>query len=262
LNQLRKKIKEEVIAMVSNDDIPLITTETLQYRLDTQNFGKSGGQRSSLTRCAQKYGAFRAELLSSSNTKTPTPDDNNDNTNAEVNIEKSKNDVVREVELFDLDITKLILWQRNLERQAKRNEVIEVERKDKIEAMQQQVRESKIIANRSLEQKNCLSEYESLSRVINENHPTSSTELQKEIDEILTEISTLEEASAKKDEIIKVREAQYHLLIQYMMDLKQSLKEDDEEDGNVQGDHGKNPRNNNHVEKPQPMEIDNLYGDL
>jgi len=232
--------------MVENDDIPLITTETLQYRLDTQNFGKSGGQRSSLTRCAQKYGTFRAELSSA------TPD-------AEL-IEKSKNDLVREVELFDLEITKLILWQQNLERQARHNEVIAAERKQTIEAMQQQVDESRALANRSLEQRSCLSEYESLSRVINENHPTSSAELQKEIDQIREEISNLEEASAKKDEIIKVREAQYQLLIQYMMDLKHSL-EDDKEELTDQGGHGKKQGNDN-GNKPQPMEIDNLYGDL
>jgi hypothetical protein len=184
--------------------------------------------------------------------KIATPDnDNNDDTNtAEINtIEKSKNDVVREVELFDLELTKLILWQHNLERQAKRNIVIEAERNETIQAMQQQVRDTKIRANQSLEQKNCLSEYESLSRVINENHPTSSAELQQEIDDIRTELSILEEKSAKKDEIIKVREAQYQLLIQYMMDLKQSLKEDDDqENGNGQGG--------------DPMDIDNLYGDL
>lgn len=232
--------------MVSNNDIPLITTETLQYRLDTQNFGKSGGQRSSLTRCAQKYGTFRA-LLSSE-----TPD-------AEI-IEKSKNDLVREVELFDLEITKLILFQHNLERQAKRNDVIEAERKRKIEAVQQQVHESRALAKRSLEQYNCLSEYESLGKVVNDNHPTPSTELRKEIDEIRKEISNLEDGSAKKDEIIKVRESQYQLLLQYMVDLKHSLKEDDE-DVDGQGGDSRN-LGNNYDNDPQPMEVDNLYGDL
>lgn len=223
---------------MSNDDIPLIATETLQYRLDTQNFGKNGGQRSSLTRCAQKYGAFRSELSS----KTP---------DAEV-IEKCKMDLVNEVELFDLEITKLILCQHNLERQAKHNELVEAERRQKIESLRQQVHESREISNTSLERRNCLSEYESLAKVINENHPTSSTGLQKQIDEIRNEISDLKEGSAEKDDIIKVREAQYQLLIQYMMDLKRTLKED-EEDVNVQGVQG---------DKPQPMEIDNLYGDL
>ena len=84
--------------------------------------------------------------------------------------------------------------------------------------------------------------------------------LQKQINEIQSEISTLEEGSTSKDEILKVREAQYQLLIQYMLDLKQSLKEDDEhEHENEVGDDGKIMGNNN---KPEPMEVDDLYGDL
>mmetsp|Transcript_12143 Transcript_12143/g.28813 ORF Transcript_12143/g.28813 Transcript_12143/m.28813 type:complete len:233 (-) Transcript_12143:1451-2149(-) len=232
--------------MVSSHDIPLITTETLQYRLDTQNFGKSGGQRSSLTRCAQKYGTFRAELSS----KTP---------DAEV-IEKCKNDLVREVELFGLEISKLILWQHNLERKASLNEMAEAERERKITQMKQKVDDSRELANKSLEQQNCLAEYESLAKVINENHPTSSIELQKQIDEIQTEISNLEDASAKTDEIINVREVQYQLLIQYMMDLKQALKEDQSKPDSQEGDEGSKGENLDDV--PQPMDIDNLYGDL
>jgi len=236
--------------MVSNDDVPLITAETLQYRLDTHNFGKSGGQRSSLTRCAEKYGSFRSELSS----KTP---------DAEV-IEKSKICLVREVELFDLEMTKLILWQHNLERQANRNQVAEAKREREIEDIQLQVRDCRALANRSMERRNCLSEYESLANVINENHPASSTELQQQIDEIQSEISTLEEESASKDEILKVREAQYQLLIQYMLDLKQSLKEDDEQNEHEHEDEkgvdGEITGNNNN--KPQPMEEDDLYGDL
>lgn len=217
--------------MVSNDDAPVITTETLQYRLDTQNFGKTGGQRSSLTRCAQKYGSFKAELSST------TP-------NAQA-IEKTKSELVREVELCDLELTKLILWQQNLEKQAQRNERIAAEREETIQAMKEKVNESRIVSNKSMEQRNCLSEYESLARVINESHPTSSAILQTQIDEMKTEIATLEKESAEKDEIVKVREAQYQLLIQYMTDLKQSLKEDEQDS-----------------EGPQPMDIDNLYGDL
>lgn len=224
--------------MVSSENVPLISTETLQYRLDTQNFGKTGAQRSSLTRCAQKYGSFQAELHS----KTP---------DSEV-IEKAKNEMVREVELFDLELTKLILLQNNLERQAKLNEEAEAEREQKIQAMKEKVNESRGLANKSLEQQNCMSEYESLAKVIHENHPTSSAELQAQIDEIRKEISDLEKKSAEKDEIIQVREAQYQLLIQYMTDLKQSLKEDEDEE-NGQGEKG---------EQPQPMDIDNLYGDL
>eukprot|EP00533_Pseudo-nitzschia_delicatissima_P007209 CAMPEP_0116090818 /NCGR_PEP_ID=MMETSP0327-20121206/7172_1 /TAXON_ID=44447 /ORGANISM="Pseudo-nitzschia delicatissima, Strain B596" /LENGTH=188 /DNA_ID=CAMNT_0003582123 /DNA_START=204 /DNA_END=771 /DNA_ORIENTATION=+ len=186
----------------------------------------------------EKFGSFRAELSS----KTP-------DTEA---VEKSKNELVREVELFDLELTKLILWQNNLERQAKLNEQMEEEREQKIQATKQQVDKSSTLANKSLEQKNCMSEYQSLAKVINENHPTSSTVLQEQIDEIREVISDLEKKSAEKDEILKVREAQYQLLIQYMTDLKQSLKEDEGEEANDQGGNG----------EAQPMDIDNLYGDL
>ena len=41
---------------------PPIISETLQYRLATGNIGKNGGQRGSLTRCAQKFGTLQQRL--------------------------------------------------------------------------------------------------------------------------------------------------------------------------------------------------------
>mmetsp|Transcript_56082 Transcript_56082/g.60695 ORF Transcript_56082/g.60695 Transcript_56082/m.60695 type:complete len:244 (-) Transcript_56082:101-832(-) len=226
--------------------VPLITTETLQYRIDTQNFGKSGGQRGSLTRCAQKYGSFQSELLS-----LPSSNDNDKGNNIGI----LKLDLVREVELFNLEITKLILWSNNLETQIKRNKVIQSKKGKKIIDMQNQVEESSIRTNTSLRRRNCIMEYESLAKVINDKHPISSTELKKQIDEIKLEISLLEDETIAKDEMLKVRGSQYQLLIQYMLDLKQSMKEDDDENDGVGVDNN----------KPKPMEVDDdddLYGDL
>jgi len=251
-------ISKEMTILVTKDDgddvpvpiVPLITTETLQYRIDTQNFGKSGGQRGSLTRCAQKYGSFQSELLSSPSS-APNNADNNDN-----NIGKIKLDLVREVELFNLEITKLILWSNNLETQIKRNKVIQSKRDKEIIDMKNQVVESSVRTNTSLRRRNCIMEYESLAKVINDKHPISSTELKKQIDEIKLEISMLEDETVAKDEKLKVRGSQYQLLIQYMLDLKQSIKEDDDEND------GDGVDNN----KPKSMEVDedddDLYGDL
>jgi len=249
---------EGMSILVTKDDgddvpvpiVPLITTETLQYRIDTQNFGKSGGQRGSLTRCAQKYGSFQSELLLSPSS-APNNADNNDN-----NIGKIKLDLVREVELFNLEITKLILWSNNLETQIKRNKVIQSKRDKEIIDMKNQVVESSVRTNTSLRRRNCIMEYESLAKVINDKHPISSTELKKQIDEIKLEISMLEDETVAKDEKLKVRGSQYQLLIQYMLDLKQSIKEDDDEND------GDGVDNN----KPKSMEVDedddDLYGDL
>lgn len=92
-------------------------------------------------------------------------------------------------------------------------------------------------------------EYESLAKMINDNHPISTTELQKQIDIIQSEISMLEDETIAKDNMLRVREAQFQLLIQYMLDMKQSLKEDDDEDADAD-------------DMVKPMEVDDLYGDL
>lgn len=227
----------------SSKDIPLITTETLQYRLDTQNFGKTGGQRGSLTRCAQKYGSFQVALSSTT-------------IDAKA-IESTKDDLVREVELFELELTKLILLQQNLEKQVKRNRTAEAERDQAIKKAQEKVVESRSLAEQSLRRTNCLSEYESLAKVIHEHHPTSSDELQKRIEGLRDELSGLEGEIASRDETLKVREAQYQLLIQYMMDLKRTIEEDD--DGEKENEETPSGASD---DKPQPMEVDDLYGDL
>ena len=87
--------------------------------------------------------------------------------------------------------------------------------------------------------------------MINDNHPISTTELQKQIDIIQSEISMLEDETIAKDNMLRVREAQFQLLIQYMLDMKQSLKEDDDEDEDADAD-----------DMVKPMEVDDLYGDL
>jgi hypothetical protein len=213
---------------------PPITPETLQYRLDTGNIGKQGGQRSSLTRCAQKFGTLQYHLLAS-------------NPDAEA-IETSKVDLVRELELFELEMNKLLLWQQQLERQVRTNQEEQWNREKELASLSQQVGESCRQARRARETQRCFAEYEALAKLINDNHPTAIDELQHQIDAMKGELAEVEAETRTKDKVLKVREAQYQLLIQFMMDLKRSADDDliDEESG-----------------KPAPMEVeDNLYGDL
>jgi len=258
-----------MVSSTDNEDtttssIPLITTDTLQYRLDTQNFGKTGGQRGSLTRCAQKYGSFRVALSSAA---AITHDNNSTNDAAEF-IEQSKDELVREVHLLDLETTRLIVWQRNLERQAERNRSAEAERAAQILRAAQQIGGARHLASESLERRNCLLEYESLARVIHEHHPTPSGELLHHIDGLRSELSSLRDEIAGRDERLRVREAQYVSLIQSVMDLKQTLKEDDEDEASAaaaatQHGNGTNDRYSRGNDRPRPMEEDDdLYGDL
>lgn len=213
---------------------PLITAETLQYRLETGNIGKLGGQRSSLTRCAQKYGAFQVRLLA-------------EHPDAEA-IETSKQDLVRELELFELEMRKLILWQQQLERQVKRNQEQQQKRELEITMLSKQVKESSNQSKMAREIQGCFAEYEILAKLINDNHPTPIDDLQQQIDGMRSDVNEVGEETNTKDKILKVREAQYQLLIQYMIDMKRSVEEE---------------TNDDQLEKPAPMEIqDSLYGDL
>ncbi len=157
-------------------------------------------------------------------------------------------DLVREVELFELEMKKLILWQQQLERQVRRNEEEQRKREKELASLLQQVGESSHQARRARETQRCFAEYEALAKLINDNHPRAIVELQHHIDAMKGELAKVEAETNTKNKILKVREAQYQLLIQFMMDLKRSADDDliDAESG-----------------KPAPMEVeDNLYGDL
>lgn len=206
----------------------------LQFRLDTGNLLAGGGQRASLTRCAQKYGAYQMNLQASQ----PNPED----------IETAKDNLQRELQLFELEMTKLILWEKGLERQVQKNQGVIQRREQEMTTLQQAVTESTAAANHSVQTRNCQSEYEALARLINDKHSTPQEELRSKIESIQTEQTRVDQEIAETEETLKVREAQFQLLIQYMLDLKRTLKEDEDGKGGDQA---------------TAMEVDeSLYGDL
>jgi hypothetical protein len=213
---------------------PPITPEMLQFRLDTGNMLKIGGQRGSLTRCVQKYETYRAKCLA------------NDNHDA-------KDDLQRELQLFEVELTKQILWEKGLERQVQKNKQKISTRDEEIVTLQHKVKESSTKANQFLETQNCLSEYEALAKLINDTHPTSQQDLNLKLSVIQEERAKVDQEIEEADQILKVRQAQFQLLIQYMLDLKRSIKEDADDD--------KAAENSEH--QTVAMEVDdNLYGDL
>ncbi|KAG7357124.1 hypothetical protein IV203_001812 [Nitzschia inconspicua] len=217
---------------------PPITTEMLQFRLDTGNMLKSGGQRASLTRCAEKYGTYQTTLQATD----PNPEA----------IETAKDDLQRELQLFELEMIKLILWEKGLERQIQKNQERILQREQDIATLQKTVTESSADAHHYLQTQTCLSEYETLAKLINDNHATSQEELQSKINSIQTERTTVDRQIIETEQTLRVREAQFQLLMQYMLDLKRSLKEDEED--KAEGKQGN---------LMTAMEVDeSLYGDL
>jgi hypothetical protein len=230
---------------------PPLVTETLQYRLMTGNIAKQGGQRGSLTRCAQKYGALQSKLQLSQTADAEA-------------VESSKKELELELELYQLELTKLVLLQRNLQGQVELNQKAEVERDIRLEELSEEVQESQAQSNRSQETQSCYMEYEALAKLANESHSQSSRKLRETIAQVQDGIKKFREEEAATDQILKVRETQFQLLLQYMLDLKRSLKDGEEEEaqnsnGNKDGDE------EGVIEEDQAtaMEVDEgLYGDL
>jgi chromosome segregation ATPase len=217
---------------------PPIIPEILQFRLDTGNMLKIGGQRGSLTRCVQKYETYRANRLA----KEPKAQAIND----------AQDDLQRELSLFEIELTKLTLLEKGLERQVQQNKERISRRDEEVTMLQHQVMESTTKANKFLETQNCLSEYEALAKLINDTHPTSQEELQSKLSAIQEERAKVDQEIEEAEQTLKVRQAQFQLLIQYMLDLKRSIKQDEEDNAAETSGH-----------HTVAMEVDdNLYGDL
>lgn len=252
---------------------PLLVTETLQYRLVTGNISKLGGQKGSLTRCVQKFGTLQSELKSNNDSNKKNEDDN-DNANEESessSVQATKQELAHELELYRLEMTKLILLQQNLQSQVELNQQAKDDREAEIEQLSQQVQESQDQASQWQETRKCYLDYESLAKLVNEN-PHPSRKLKEQIAQIKHDIGEYQKQEASTDQVLKVRESQFQLLVQYMLDLKRSLEEGDQdivagatkqEENTSEHDKGENSIEGQKETTPMEVEEDDgLYGDL
>jgi hypothetical protein len=235
---------------------PPLVADTLQYRLDTGNIGKNGGQKGSLTRCAQKFGTFQSKLSTTKDTEE---------------IETAKTSLVQELELYQLDMTKLWLLQKNLELELEDGKQKEKRTTAQLQEEQSSVNESQALAKQAEETKNCHLEYEALAKLASQNLSQPRRMLEQQIRDAKEELQELQEQTKETDSILKVRESQFQLLIQYMMDLKRILKEDESEQQQRPAKRGKQNQDDEEGAAKDPKaggvamdvdEEDGLYGDL
>ena len=101
--------------------MPPLVSETLQYRLDTGIIGKNGGQRGSLTRCAQKFGTYQSKLLLASTAAMEEDDDNNSKQSQQNQLEVAQQDLIQDLNWYQLDWNKLVLQQQQFQAQRTNN---------------------------------------------------------------------------------------------------------------------------------------------
>lgn len=228
---------------------PVLLPTTIQMRLDTGNIGKGGGQRGSLTRCAQKFGTFQSKL------RTPNPDASE--------LESSKEELEKELAYYQLEISKQFLLQRNMLQQVQRNQTQEQQRLDKIRELKEQVEKIETEAQACSHTRKCCEEYEALAKLANDKfQSTSRVDLENQIEESSQELERLQEEEHTTDHLLSTRGAQFQLLMQYITDLKESLA-DKEEEEQIIGSASKFTKKS--VDGNDPMDVDGedgLYGDL
>lgn len=170
--------------------------EAIEERL-TVGLGNKGGARGSLTKCV---GRLAAQDINPA-------------------------DLHREVSLVQLELHKLVQMRQRNEQETAQIESLEPQIQQEYEKVQQ-LRQQLTQASTA---QSCLQEYETLAKLAFTRHKTSRKVLEAQLVALKEEYQTIIKESREATAQEAVRTAQFQLLMQCMLDLKQSLKEPLEE---------------------------------
>eukprot|EP00548_Thalassiothrix_antarctica_P013075 CAMPEP_0194165248 /NCGR_PEP_ID=MMETSP0154-20130528/1230_1 /TAXON_ID=1049557 /ORGANISM="Thalassiothrix antarctica, Strain L6-D1" /LENGTH=235 /DNA_ID=CAMNT_0038875643 /DNA_START=77 /DNA_END=784 /DNA_ORIENTATION=+ len=196
---------------------PPLETSTLRQRL-LQGVGGSNAARGSLSKCAIQYRQFLSKYRGG-------------DADADT-IETLKQDLIHEFDLYQIEMRKMVLSIRvaHVDTEYIDREITDVESeiqktRFEIEELRNKYPEAKKI-RRNLE------EFETISKKANQRPPRF--ELEKSIDEVNGRLRKVEDNAQKNRDEKALREKQFHLFMQSLFDLKESLAEDDDNNNNAQ----------------------------
>lgn len=188
---------------------PALSNETIQRRLLTGASSK-GGARGSLTRVATKLGHLHAKL----NARGGSTDQE---------IQAVKDELKREVRLFQVEMRKWMIMIQSAEKELQDVTSQEQEMAAAVEEKQKEIQELRDQAAKVARTRICWQEYETLAKLARQRSPRRvlQVKMEKANADLEKTKRQLYETAAES----KVREKQFHLLIQCMLDLKRSLGE-------------------------------------
>jgi hypothetical protein len=231
------------------------SSESLQQRL-AAGLGNKGGARGSLTRCAGRLGSLKRALdneeeeeENNSSNKNPENETNVENNNdassppeatSTTTVAAAAELLSRELQLAHIEMTKLFLLARRQE--------VELEQLhgSSLQTLLKKIATERATVDRlrlQLQQASstvaCQREYESLAKLASSRHPTARRVLQDQMDHVQAQLDQAQQDFKMATSHVEIREKQFHLLIQCMLDLKQSLSEpldvDNDDDQEVLG---------------------------
>jgi len=185
------------------------SSESLHQRLSAR-LGNKGGARGSLTRCAGRLGSLQTALQNESG---------EDRSEA---IAQAKAELTREIQLMQIEMTKTVLMIQcnQLELQQTQTNIAPL-----IEEERQVVEKLRSELSQASASQTCQQEYETLAKLASSRHPTSRRALQQQMNDIEQELESTNRDLETATSQVHVREAQFQMLLQCMLDLKQSLNE-------------------------------------
>mmetsp|Transcript_9418 Transcript_9418/g.14568 ORF Transcript_9418/g.14568 Transcript_9418/m.14568 type:complete len:223 (-) Transcript_9418:924-1592(-) len=190
---------------------PSLENGILRQRL-VQGVGGGAAARGSLSKCALKYRDFISKFQAGENPNS---------------IEALKKDLVRETQLYQVEMRKLALTVHAAEGDTEEidSEVAAV--KSQIRAMEQEIEQLRSEHPEAKQIRRNLEEYEALAKLANTRPPRRELELRT--DEIKQKLEDVEKETQKNRDEKSLREKQFHLFMQSLFDLKESLAEDSKE---------------------------------
>lgn len=188
---------------------PPLSNKTLQHRLLTGASIK-GGTRGSLTRCAAKLGALHAKL-------------NAPGGSTDQEILAIKNELKREVRLFQIEMHKMMIMIQSAEKELQDATLQESNMAKIVEEKRQETQRLRKQAATVAKSRKCWLEYEALAKLARQRSPRRI--LQAKMDKANADLEETRKKLYETASESKIREKQFHLLIQVMTDLRRSLGE-------------------------------------
>jgi chromosome segregation ATPase len=193
---------------------PPLENSVLQQRL-TQGVGGGNAARGSLSRCAVQYREFLKHYLAADG-------------DAET-IETLKQDLTRDFELYLVEMKKVSLSTQAAVADTKQLETEMTQVQSKIQKLQADIEVLRNEQPKARQIRRNLEEYEALAKMANTR--PSRRVLEERMATVKQELEEVEVEAQKNREEKAIREKQFHLFMQSLFDLKESLAADVEEKG-------------------------------
>lgn len=189
---------------------PALDQTILRQRL-VQGVGAGNAVRGSLSKCANKYREFLRIYFSGEGADA---------------VETAKQDLIRDINLYQVDMKKIVLSLLALEEDTRVVETDIADTEDQIERVRKEIEELRTEHPEAKQIRRNLEEYEALAKMAG-TRPARRL-LEERTAEVQSELRSFETSILKNKERKSVREKQFRLFMRSMLDLKESIDEDTE----------------------------------